>query len=136
MAAAAGGGGRGVGGWEEEEEEAAEEGPGRSGNGELKSRFIGRGRRSELARRGRGLGGRSGSMPAANIPGNTHTEEMNMNAAQHRRRTSLKSCSDNVPASTAPSTLRLLKAAEGPLISDRVLLVGAGGTTGLGQSYS
>lgn len=57
----------------EEVEEVAEEveGPGRSGNGEAKSRLTGRGRRSELARRGRGLGGRSGSPPAANIPG-TH----------------------------------------------------------------
>lgn len=51
--------------------EEDEEGPGRSGKGETNSRFTGRGRRSELARRGRGLGGRSGSPPAANIPGNT-----------------------------------------------------------------
>lgn len=87
--------------------EAAEEGPGGSGGGGGGSRFNGRGRRSELARRGRGLGGRSGSTPAANIP-----------------------------ASTAESMLRLLKAAAGPPISDRVLLVGAGGTTGLGKSYS
>lgn len=57
----------------EEVEEVAEEveGPGRSGNGEAKSRLTGRGRRSELARRGRGFGGRSGSPLAANIPG-TH----------------------------------------------------------------
>lgn len=39
-------------------------------------------------------------------------------------------------ASTALSMLRVLKAAEGPLTSDRVLLVGAGGATGLGKSYS
>lgn len=48
-----------------------EEGPGRSGNGAENSRFAGRGRWSELARRGRGFGGRSGSTAAANIPGNT-----------------------------------------------------------------
>lgn len=51
------------------EEEEEEEAPGSSGNGEAKSRLTGRGRRSELARRGRGLGGRSGSPLAANIPG-------------------------------------------------------------------
>lgn len=58
---------------EEEEAEEDEEGPGRSGNGEAKSRLTGRGRRSELARRGRGLGGRSGSPLAANIPGTQGT---------------------------------------------------------------
>lgn len=41
-----------------------------------------------------------------------------------------------VLASTTLSMLRVLKAAEGLLISDRVLLVGAGGATGLGKSYS
>lgn len=61
-------GGGGAGG------EAAEEGPGGSGGGGGGSRFIGRARRSELARRGRGLGGRSGSIPAANIP-ETHTRK-------------------------------------------------------------
>lgn len=44
-------------------------GPGRSGNGAKHSRFAGRGLRSELARRGRGLGGRSGSPLATNRPG-------------------------------------------------------------------
>lgn len=39
-----------------------------------------------------------------------------------------------VLASTTLSMLRVLKAAEG--LSDRVLLVGAGGATGLGKSYS
>lgn len=48
--------------------EADEEEPGRSGGGGGGSRFNGRGRRSELARRGRGFGGRSGSPPATNIP--------------------------------------------------------------------
>lgn len=47
-----------------------QDGAGRSGNGAKNSRFTGRGRRSELARRGRGLGGRSGSPPAANRPKN------------------------------------------------------------------
>lgn len=41
-----------------------------------------------------------------------------------------------VLASTTLSMLRMLKAAEGLLMSDRVLLVGAGGGTGLGKSYS
>lgn len=41
-----------------------------------------------------------------------------------------------VLASTAPSMLRLLKAVDGPPMSDMVLRVGAGGTTGRGKSYS
>lgn len=48
--------------------EADEEGPGRSGGGGGGLRFNGRGRRSELARCGRGFRGRSGSSPATNIP--------------------------------------------------------------------
>lgn len=59
-----------------ENEEEEEEVPGRSGSGEAKSRLTGRGRRSELARRGRGLGGRSGSPLAANIPGR-HKSRLN-----------------------------------------------------------
>lgn len=58
-----------------EEEEEVEEGPGRSASGEAKSRLTGRGRRSELARRGRGFGGRSGSPLAANIP-ETHESRL------------------------------------------------------------
>lgn len=48
---------------------------GRSGNGAKNSRFAGRGLRSELARRGRGFGGRSGSPLATNRPGNTQTTD-------------------------------------------------------------
>lgn len=69
LAGPAAGGGGGGGGEEAEEAEEEKEGSGRSGNGAGNSRFTGRGRRSELARRGRGLGGRSGSPPAANRPG-------------------------------------------------------------------
>lgn len=84
-----------------------EEVEGSSGNGAGNSRFAGRGLRSEFARRGRGLGGRSGSTAA-----------------------------ENILASTALSMLSVLKDADGPPMSDSVLRVGAGGMMGLGQSYS